>query len=536
MINKNVNELPDRCKLGMATSPGVSTPLRRKIGFLIVGTVLANVCYGASTSSSSVIPTSGDSIKDGDIIFFRSDAPIFTQEFQDSKSPPASPASPASPDAGSTVAAGLAKMAADAAADAAAAKAKADSATAVASAAAAAARLGGASEATKGTATTAADNAKVAATDRDNKAAYSAAVAQALKKALTQAAADASSQADAAKAKSDAADLIAAAAAKAAEDAKASPAVKAAADKATADAKAADADRDAKAAASVSAAKAAAPAAASTVSTPPAAQTVVAQGKELCAPMYSRFNVQTVSSGSKTASASPSSTGDAASASKTAPPAAKATQADTVIVIGSFTSDAKLLHGSALPFQPPPGSPATTKWLYKLRNPKGGPTLSAADITCNNEKGNIVAYDVPYEFTSEEFQRVRSQRMGFTWGGLVVPYKFYVADRSFQSNSSALGYVGYEGYFPGVSLAGIVATGPGTTPTTQTTAASPTSSTAATSKTTTAVTYTAATGVVATFGGALKFGLVVGWDWQGHGQNFKYEGKTWLALSIGAGF
>ena len=533
MINKYNDRLLDLCKLGMATSLKRSTPLHCKISFLIAGAVLANVCYGASTSSSSVIPTSGDSIKDGDIIFFRSDAPIFTQEFPDSTSPPTSPPNPASPDASSAVTTSLAKLATDAAADAAAAKTKADSATAVASTAAAAAQLGGASEATKATAKKAADDAKVAATDRDNKAAYSAAVAQALTKALTQVAADAASQADAAKAKSDAADLIAATAAKAAEDPKASPAVKATADKATADAKAADADRDAKAAVSVSAAKAAAPAAASTVSTPPAAQTVVAQGKALCAPMYSRFNVQSVSSGSKAAS-----TSNAASTSKTAAPAAaaKATQADTVIVIGSFTSDAKLFHGSALPFPPPPGSPATTKWLYKLRNPNGGSTLSAADITCNNEKGDIVAYDVPYEFTSEEFQRVRSQRMGFTWGGLVVPYKFYVADRSFQSNSSALGYVGYEGYFPGVSLAGIVATGPGTTSTTQTTAASPASSTAATSKTTTAVTYTAATGVVATFGGALKFGLVVGWDWQGRGQNFKYEGKTWLALSIGAGF
>jgi len=118
---------------------------------------------------------------------------------------------------------------------------------------------------------------------------------------------------------------------------------------------------------------------------------------------------------------------------------------------------------------------------------------------------------------------------------LVVPYKFYLSDHSFHSNSSAVGYVGYEGYFPGVNLAGIVALGPGTTSATQTTpAASP--NTQPTTKTTTAVTYTAATGVVATFGGALKFGLVVGWDWQGRGTGFAYEGKTCVALSIGAGF
>ncbi len=560
MINEHTAELPSRRERGATDglpshrlnqpgfpagasygmtimSPAGWSELCFRVVFLLFGVVLANLCFGASSGASSVIPTSGDSIKYGDVIFFRSDAPIFTQEFPDSTS---APASSASADVASTVAADLTKMAADAASDAAASKTKADAATVAAASAAEAAKGPNASDATKAAAKKAAADAVAAATDRDSKVAYSTAVSQAFSKALTQAAAYAADQAKTAKAKSDAADLVAAEAVKAATEPNASPATKAAAAKATADAATAHKESDSKAASATAAAKAASPAATGAAS-PPAAATSAAQEKKLCAPMYSRFNVQSVTAGSKVpSSATPSSSPNADSTSTAKQPSkatsatGKATQADTVIVIGSFASDPKLFHGSALPFPPPPGSPATTKWLYKIRNPAGGSDLSASDITCNNEKGNIVAYDVPYEFTSDEFQRVRSQRMGFTWGGLVVPYKFYVSDRSFQSNSSAVGYVGYEGYFPGVSLAGIVALGPGTTSTTQTTPA--TTMAATTSKTTTAVTYTAATGVVATFGGAFKFGLVAGWDWQGHGQGFKYEGKTWVALSIGAGF
>lgn len=260
----------------------------------------------------------------------------------------------------------------------------------------------------------------------------------------------------------------------------------------------------------------------------------------LCAPMYSRFNVQTVTAGNK-------SPGKAAANAN--PPDGKAAAADTQIVIGSFTSDAKLFHNSALPF-PPPTEKRTALWSLRnifasgsSRSSMSGPAKDSAtsdaavSVTCNGVAGKsndptVVKYDVPYEFTSDDFKKVRSQRMGFTWGGLLVPYKFYFTDRSFQSNTSAVGFVGYEGYFPGVNLAGIVALGPGTT---STTTASGTPA-APTTKSTTSVTYTGAAGVIATFGGVMKFGVVVGRDYQGRSAGFKYENKTWLALSIGAGF
>jgi hypothetical protein len=33
----------------------------------------------------------------------------------------------------------------------------------------------------------------------------------------------------------------------------------------------------------------------------------------------------------------------------------------------------------------------------------------------------------------------------------------------------------------------------------------------------------------------VKAGLMFGKDWQGKGAGLQYEGKTWIALSIGAG-
>jgi hypothetical protein len=225
-----------------------------------------------------------------------------------------------------------------------------------------------------------------------------------------------------------------------------------------------------------------------------------AKTNTFCAPAFSRFDVETVTAAATNA-AGGANAGQQASA------------ADTALVIGSFPSKSSGLHHQALPAD--------------MTNKAGGLA------SCKSGAARV-NYDTPYEFTSGDFSKVQSQRMGFTWGGLIVPYKFYLSDRSFKSNSSAVGFVGYEGYFPGVSLAGILALGPGTASTSQTTAAS--GSTPASATSTNSLTYTAAAGFVATFGGSIKAGVVFGRDWEGTGSGFKYENKTWMALSVGAGF
>lgn len=245
---------------------------------------------------------------------------------------------------------------------------------------------------------------------------------------------------------------------------------------------------------------------------PSNAGTAADTAQTVCFPVNGRFDVTSVVAATKSNSAG-SSTG--------------ATASNTQIVSGHFSSDTALSwfhwrHFHALPgiAPPKPGAPA--------------PQTTSAASACG--AAPLAAYDVTYNFTADRLNEQDFYRQGFTWGGLVIPYKYYFSDHSIKSNSSVVGFVGYEGWFPGVSLSGVVALGPGTAPTTSSPGAGSTSNAASSSIT--AVTYTAALGVIASFGASqtLKAGLMIGRDYQSNPANFPYENKTWMALSIGAGF
>jgi hypothetical protein len=391
------------------------------VGMLIFATLASNSGYGGNStpsSTGSVIPSSGDAVKAGDIIYFRSDAPILKQVFSDSekKAPvPSEIVTPVKPpDATDKLAAAADKIAA------------------------AADRISAAAEKTSGT--------------------------------LKQEAAKQTSAEPVAPVKT--------------------PAV---------DAQSAILDQLATAVAKLSAAT-------EKIRTTPNPPTE----KVYCAPAFSRFEVQSV-----TPAASKSATNATGTSSA---PSAKPTPADTQIVTGSFPSASEWFHLAAIPGRP-----------------SGNPQSA-----CYKPEANLVVYDTPYQFTSDDFTKVSSQRMGFTYGAMVIPYKFYFTDKSFKGNPSTVAFAGYEGYFPGVSLAGVLALGPGVASTSQsstqpttTSGSTPPSSTNTSSN---AVTYTAAAGFIVTFGGSFKGGILFGRDWQGKGAGFKYENKTWMALSIGAGF
>jgi len=233
-------------------------------------------------------------------------------------------------------------------------------------------------------------------------------------------------------------------------------------------------------------------------------------GAKYCFPNNSRFNVTDVTA----ASASPK----AAGAGQTGTAAVPST---TQLVSGNFSNSkfgdiVHYWHSPALP-------PGTT----------GSPT------PCGSEATQPVKYGETYTFTADQLAKNDYYRQGFTWGGLVVPFKFYFKDKSIKSNSSVVGFVGYEGWFSGVSIASVAAVGLGLAPgsSTSTTSTTTTTSTSTTSaSTSTSATYTAAVGFIATFGGVAKAGVMFGRDYQGNAAAFPYENKTWMALSIGAGF
>jgi hypothetical protein len=239
-----------------------------------------------------------------------------------------------------------------------------------------------------------------------------------------------------------------------------------------------------------------------------------------CAPPDSVFEVQSITSAVTTSAAS------------TAPSGSSPTPANTQLVYGSFPSGNWAKRALHL-FPTAPGENDTTVQT-------AGP--------CSGYP--VVAANVPYQFDAADLDKVVIQRMGFTWGALVIPYKYYFTDKSIKGNPSTVAYAGYEGWFPGVSLAVVgsagigVASNSSSSPTSTVSTAGPskTSSTGtpstATSSTSnsTAATYTMAIGFIATFGGSMKGGLMFGRDYQGNGSGFKYDNKTWMALSIGTSF
>lgn len=229
----------------------------------------------------------------------------------------------------------------------------------------------------------------------------------------------------------------------------------------------------------------------------------------VCFPYDSRFNVTSVVAATTPAPA------DANKGAATS---------NTQIVSGHFSSDIGYalvhpLHITALP-QPQKAAPTP-----------------AASSPCGAIP--MAVYDKTYYFTADALADNDFYRQGLTWGGLVIPYKYYFTDHSMKSNSSVVAYLGYEGWFPGMTLAAVVALGPGTAPTPSTTSqGAGGSSTNSTAASVTAVTYTAAVGLVASFGDSQTFkaGVMFGRDYQGNAAAFPYENKTWMALSIGAGF
>lgn len=235
-----------------------------------------------------------------------------------------------------------------------------------------------------------------------------------------------------------------------------------------------------------------------------------------CAPPRSRFYVTNVTA----ASSSKSGTANAANGAQAATGGSAATT-NAATVEGYYPSQFLLFHLRSIKEYPPPRSGGSLTPPTTVKSPCG-------------EGTTLPSYNAPYQFQATDTTIGAYYREGFTWGAMVIPYKFYVKDKTFKGNPSTVAFIGYEGWFPGVSLAGVMALGPGIAQ-----SASSSSAAAASTKstsTTTGVTYTAATGLIATFSGVIKAGLLVGWDWQGSGNNFQYEGKTWIALSVGAGF
>jgi hypothetical protein len=256
-----------------------------------------------------------------------------------------------------------------------------------------------------------------------------------------------------------------------------------------------------------------APAAPVAAPTPP--KSSPAAESRLCAPAHSRFNVQSISP----AASSSAVTAAAKDANAAKSDAGNPTPADTQLVVGVFPRK-YWFHMLA-------------KNNFRASDKAAAKGAAGSDTNCVGY--DEVTYDVPYQFNASDLSKVATQRMGFTWGALVIPYKFYFTDKSIQGNPSTVAFAGYEGWFPGVSLALVGSAGLGvSTGSSNSTTTSTTNGTTGTGSS--AAIYTVAAGFIATFGGSIKAGVMFGRDYESNAAGFKYENKTWMALSVGTSF
>jgi hypothetical protein len=155
--------------------------------------------------------------------------------------------------------------------------------------------------------------------------------------------------------------------------------------------------------------------------------------------------------------------------------------------------------------------------------------------TCTSQIGSqlddyaTVVKGTTYEFTPADLAAYDSHRFGWTYGGLVVPNKIIISDRSFTTSSSIFPYVGYENWASGVSGTVVFAAGIGTAPASAQTATTPGASTA------TKATFSVALGEIWQFGSIFKVGVLVGTDTAGSKTGYKYQGKPWIGITLGAG-
>jgi hypothetical protein len=479
--------------------------------------VMNATCFAQSSSTQPSIPAAGDDVKKGDIVIWNVNKPIsVTDSNGNAKTTAALQTAAPTP-------------ATDAVAVATAIQSAAKSAVATAGGA-----VGVANPTPSAMAALRAANAAAKTADSNALAAGAAAItkppigastvdlAEATVQSATKIATDAMSDANEALTQQVAAQS-------AADKAKADPKLSAAATLAAASAEA-KVDAAAAAKAYLAAARSAQKSIADAYSiVQAAANAVPASAEQVCFPKGSRFDITSVaaatstntnSASSKTSSGSSSNSSQKSASSK----GGSATPSDTQLVAGHFPS-------------------SSGNWLHWFHENTGQGFMLANDeepatTPCGAAAPKTAVLDTTYYLNADQLAQSDYKREGFTWGGLVIPFKFYLSDKSIKTNSSVVGFAGYEGWFPGVSLSTVVAAGAGTAPVTTSTPTTGNSSAAAGSSnsTTTAVTYSVAVGAIATFGGVVKAGVLIGRDYQGNPANFAYENKTWLALSIGAGF
>ncbi len=149
---------------------------------------------------------------------------------------------------------------------------------------------------------------------------------------------------------------------------------------------------------------------------------------------------------------------------------------------------------------------------------------STKDIKCVGSEETITKYS---EILVEPKDTLVMNRSGFTYGALLVPFKYYTRTNEFKGAASLGGYLGYR-IDPSASF-GIGVTpvifGGGTA-----------IEVAKDDSTTTLAGASYGLGFLGTVKREFEFGLILGWDRVSKSEDFDNNGKPWIAFSLGFDF
>lgn len=130
-----------------------------------------------------------------------------------------------------------------------------------------------------------------------------------------------------------------------------------------------------------------------------------------------------------------------------------------------------------------------------------------------------------------EFRNVGIDRFGYTYGGLVVPFKYHVSgSKEFRAGSSIGPYVGYrfDRNTIGLGMKAIAFAALSTVAVEQTVDGQP--------KTQSLSGLSYGVGLIGQVKGDFQMGIVVGWDRVSRSANYADNGKAWVAVTAGFDF
>jgi len=146
---------------------------------------------------------------------------------------------------------------------------------------------------------------------------------------------------------------------------------------------------------------------------------------------------------------------------------------------------------------------------------------------------NRVEVGKDYQISTERLMRAPANVNGWQFGVLVAPYKFHFSDDSTTPAATVGGYFGFQFGSPAVNVTPVFSVGLGAVD--ETTPPVPAGEGEEEKPTGTLACLSAAGGVMFTIrkAGGFNVGLLLGSDWTGQKDRYRYDGKLWAAVTVG---